>query len=469
MAKNIKELFINIRIGELDSIVFDSTSTWFKDGRPMINLKSQDSVGEMIQVDTMIYPTNFSLTPLEASEALDPKNTTVRAQYRTSGVIFGHRPAIPHTSKFSTDYVINKRYENEYYQAAYKVTYPNAQGDTSIGKTSIDVLSPSEGELAHCHQPIPANLNITSSLVSVDAQNTNIQVNFGHKNDVNNDDITSSPYAYKIKVYNINDDIWLEPDGTEIPSGDSTSNNYFASGNFSIVAPFKTDSEVDGGFDKLYTQDLYISYYDQEGVPTKDLIINTGDIHIASSDFDDGFIKGFTQLELKKIEEVPIRNDVSKKYRYSVGIEDIGINNEIYTKEGSYISRFYTIDNPIYTFNFNVKEMIPQIENLNPYDVIKYYVSFHGKDWIRISPVNRDHEYDVDGVIIPKFIVLDDINMGNISTEILELKYDFAAYLFKMRIDFDMSTMDTGNFVSPAVDYFECNITDRNSIFWNGI
>ena len=140
------------------------------------------------------------------------------------------------------------------------------------------------------------------------------------------------------------------------------------------------------------------------------------------------------------------------------------IINESFVKHGIYESNYYTIDDPIYTFSLKAGETIPNYsDNINKYELVKYYVQFHNQDWIRISPISREQEFDSGGDIIPKFLILDNLNLTNISSELHEYPYDFPVYSFKIKIEFYLEFQSTNNFISPAIDYYECHVTDRKS------
>ena len=148
-------------------------------------------------------------------------------------------------------------------------------------------------------------------------------------------------------------------------------------------------------------------------------------------------------------------------YVVAAAVSDIGANAGEPTE--AHVTLVNPIDDPIYTFFLRVGETMPDIVDVPPYDMVKYYVQFTNQEWIRISPVTRGDELDEDGNIVSKFFVLDKLNLGQISTDLKELPYNFPVFSFRIRIELDMNFIASSNFISPSIDFYECHVTDRNS------
>jgi len=288
--------------------------------------------------------------------------------------------------------------------------------------------------------------------------NSRLKLYINQKRNITNHDL-SAPAPYYVSISG--DAGWYDASGI-INSEAETSGNYFYE---SVTEPMVFDLPYSSGTQEspnIYELSMY--YYDQaSGVTPTPLIFNTKDIKTSIDDFDDGVLDEFTDINVKRIGEIPIKSDVVAKKRFSIGIEDLASVSETYAKQGVFISEFYTVDDPIYTFMLKVAETIPSVAGLNDYSMVKYSVQFQNQDWIRLSPISRSEELDDNDNIIPKFFVLDNLNLGQISSDLAEVPFDFPIYSFRIRIEFDMSSISESNFISPSIDYYECHVTDRNS------
>ena len=60
-------------------------------------------------------------------------------------------------------------------------------------------------------------------------------------------------------------------------------------------------------------------------------------------------------------------------------------------------TRYYQIFTKLAEMGHDVYVLQPPASNINEtnlYSIIKYYVQFHNQDWIRISTINRNEEYE---------------------------------------------------------------------------
>lgn len=167
------------------------------------------------------------------------------------------------------------------------------------------------------------------------------------------------------------------------------------------------------------------------------------------------------------IDDIKIPKEVSPwRKRLAIGIQDISVNQNTYNKNGIYISNQKSLGYNMYSFTLRTDEFIPHYSNVSPYSVIKYFVNFGDGNWVRISPNNRDIEYDGDKKI-PKLIVFDqqpvDYNVS-LPLEYLPLE-NINSY--KIKIVFDLSSVTDKNFIPPEVREYRCLISNRNKRFIN--
>lgn len=112
-----------------------------------------------------------------------------------------------------------------------------------------------------------------------------------------------------------------------------------------------------------------------------------------------------------------------------------------------------------------VNEWIPDIPEVDPYNIVQYWVELGSNEWIRISPLTRDAEYTLNGAVVPKLLLLDSLEESIISTEVQEVVFDSPVYTFRIRINIDMSFVGSDLFISPEIRKYECHVTDKNSFF----
>lgn len=449
-------IFINIMDQGIDPVPMYLESKWNTQGNSIVNIVSSGVVQKNLEIRTLLYPSGANLSTATVQYLLDRNNSNELLRYvKDSGYYFNVQHFYDDTRKYNFDHEILHQDQNDYYQLAYSAS---ALGEISIFQEVISVTT--EQVLTKPSFPNPDNISVEASLISTAPDLTNIQLIIYHKREINNYELSLTDAPYRISIFGKEELKYFEPDGTAlaIPT-QYTANSWFTesiSGMY-LTLPYSVGSESDV---KKRTYEISLSYFDQEGNNTNAIVFNTDTINTSADDFDSGDIDSFVDVKVEKVEEIPIKKDVVLKKRLSIGVEDLGLVNELYAKEGVYVSEYYNIDDPLYTFYMKVGESLPDIGG---YSIIRYYVQFNNQDWIRFSPITRLTEFDTDGNQVPKFFVLDDLNIGHISSDLTELKYEFPVYSFRIKIEMDMSFMNTSNFISPAVDFYECHVTDRNS------
>ena len=461
---NINSIFIDVQTSGAGLLDFIMTPGWNDNGLPIMDVVSSGAVPKGIEVRTLLFPSGTGLDEAEFASLIDRSNYTELAQLvRDSGYYFDMK-IFNNSGIYDHRFEISQLYENTHYELGYLTAFPQDPNGTSTFEEITAITN--QVALSKPSRPNPNNLYISSSIISEVIDETYLNLGLFNKREMTNfdaeeyNDPTFDPYI--IIIENNETGAFLRPDGSVLPGlSEKDSTNYFDS---SLDGMYVTLPLISG--DVGQTQSTYsikFANVSRENEETQRLIFDTSLINISSDEFNEGDLSSFDDVSSKKIGEVPIKSDVVQKKRYMVGIEDIGIVNETYVKQGTYISDFYTIDDPLYTFFLRTSEVLPEVPQVDPHSKLRYYVQFHNQDWIRISPNNRGHEVDEDNNTVPKFIVLDDLNIGQVSTDLIELLYDLPIFSFRIKIEFDMSFIDNTNFISPSVDFFECHVTDRNS------
>lgn len=166
------------------------------------------------------------------------------------------------------------------------------------------------------------------------------------------------------------------------------------------------------------------------------------------------------ERKLRRVGEVAIPPGTIDRKRISVGINDIAIKDNTYVKKGTYVSPYYPLDFQLYTFSFKVKESIPSYGDLNPYDLVKYYLEFNNNTWERISPLERDAEYE-DGILVPKMFVFDQSSSETGSENVKFLNYGSSINVFRVKITFDLTAVTDSKFPPPEINDYTCVMFDK--------
>ncbi len=457
---SINNLFIDVYTSGIPSIDLYSRSFWNDKGYPIIEVFSSGNIPEGIVLKTLLFPSGFAMDTTTVKNLLSDSNSYLLEEYISQSGYY-HGPAYLFESSglvYTRQHEISLDHQNTYYKLGYMLYYALEEGEQEVylpqGYITGDFL------LAKQSVPQSKNINIDASLYSDTANTTDLRLRIYRTSEITNYTL-SDPSPYLIYISGIDDEKYYDPSGNII-DGIYNGSNYFndsvTSGMY-LSLPY-TSGSMEAG--RVYGVSLI--NVGQDASLSPEIRFETSKINTSSDDFNEGNLESFTNVSIKRIGDIPIKDDTVVKKRLMVGIEDIGIVNEQYSKNGVYISQYYNLDNPVYTYALKVGETIPDIVVSNGYNIIKYYVQFHNQEWIRISPVTRGEEYD-GNALVPKLLVLDKLNLGEISTQLAEIPYEFSVYSFRVKIEIDMNSVDTANFISPSVLYYESHVTDRDSLF----
>lgn len=155
--------------------------------------------------------------------------------------------------------------------------------------------------------------------------------------------------------------------------------------------------------------------------------------------------------------------------RLAIGISDIDLESIKYKTKGSFISKPYACDFPLYAVSIEATEQIPRndVSALTPWDFIKYYLQFGNVEdspWIRISP--RERSYETDGSAqVPSVIILDTLMNETDTTSLSNTKFvsiNKPVYNFRVRIDMDVSSAASRQLWSPIVYDYKVLVLGRD-------
>jgi len=179
-------------------------------------------------------------------------------------------------------------------------------------------------------------------------------------------------------------------------------------------------------------------------------------------DLDSWVTTHLDDTRLRRIDEVYIERGVLDRTRLSIGIKDIAVPQKTYKRKGTYVSNPYTSEYPIYTFSLRVDEFIPDYAGIQKYDIVKYFVEFNSRPWVRISPLNRDLELD-GSTTVPKLLVFDS-DPGQGSESVSFLDYQAPVTIFRIKIAFDATAVTDTLFIPPEIRDYKCVIFDKNQL-----
>lgn len=448
---SINSLFINVQTNGIEDVPLNVQTGWGTNGKPAIVVTSSGKLPEGVTMRVTTYPSG-AISDTFFDHLVDPSNTNELISYESSG-IFTDLRYFNSSGTYIKVFNIPEDYENTIYKVGYYANYFDSD-NTIVYNPLTEILS--DVYVTNTSLLDPGKLQVTAALTSSEPTTSNININITQDREITNRGLVS-PGPYLVSVSGV--DGWYTPTGGEA-TGYDDADNYF---NYATSGMLLSLPYISGSQESASVYEIQLRWLNQLAVETDPLIFNTSTIKTSIDDFDDGDLEAFVDVSVKRVTEIPIKNDVLQKKRYSIGIEDLALVNETFKKQGFWISNHYTIDDPIYTFFLKVGETIPALIDIPVYKMVKYYVQFANQDWIRISPINRGDEVDEDGNVVSKFFVLDQLNLGYISTSLLELPYNFPVFSFRIKIEIDMNFLTSKNFISPSIDYYECHITDRNS------
>lgn len=201
---------------------------------------------------------------------------------------------------------------------------------------------------------------------------------------------------------------------------------------------------------------------------------------------------GYDQLSLKKLHESAVASsdniripdpelwngptpvvvkDKTNRHRLSLGIQDVDLQSVKYKKSGSYVSKLYASEEPIYAVSIDSTEQIPLLGSLQPWDFIKYYIQFgsaKSDEWSRISTKSRTTEIDGDQKPVPNLVILDthmlDSEKDSLtnSNNILFMEQQKPVYNFRIKIEIDTSSSSSAGAWSPSVYDYKVRVLNRS-------
>lgn len=455
---------ISVSTNIVSEIDFNISRGRDANGYPVFDISSSGYLPKNLYIKTVIHPSGTPmdisyLSPLGTNRSLIPELISLSG-YRVHDFTINTDSGV-----YNTIASLGYNWGNTYYQMAYYVENQNSYGEAVYPPQYHE---PTGYYLSVAPRPQGQYTFIDSS-ISGNLQEQRLRLNVSSRFDINNNYL-SDPAPYLITISGV--DNYLTISGTNLPIGTSYNNdNYFTSAPTGIFLdlPFNSGT-ITGMPDEASVFDYNISLFniDQLGVLSPPLVFNTKPFRLSSIMFDTGDVQAFNEykiLERQDNAQQLILPDTVPKKRFMIGIEDLGLIKTSYARVGSFVSDYYTIDDPIYTFSLKVNEWIPPVQQVNPYSIITYWVELGNGEWTRVSPTTRDSEIDSNGKVIPKLLILDNLEEGFISTEVKEVLLDAPIYTFRIKIDIDMSFATSDLFISPEVREYECHVTDKNSFF----
>lgn len=207
--------------------------------------------------------------------------------------------------------------------------------------------------------------------------------------------------------------------------------------------------------------EIYVGYLGAGGAETSLLAIHSPHESFLNDiipDLRSSITTTYDPNKLRKVGEEPIRKNVIDRRRLSIGIKDISTDQNVYSKQGTYVSPYFISDNGIYTFSLKVREEIPNYVDVDPYSTVRYFVQFNNLNWEPISPTTRNQEFDITGNTIPKLLVFD-VGATTDTSTVKYLKYTANIASFRIKIDFDITQVGPG--IPPEVKDYRCVIFDK--------
>ena len=412
----------------------------------------------------VVIPSGHGLSDTVISGMLRDENTTDEYD---SGIYYQQNKNNSSDVRYlylNTIKIDNISYEN----TIYDVYWLNSLGDAHIFGSN------NTGYYTFPHNIQPHEVSMSGTLIS---DSTNLQYTVVFNNITNENSITYSgaandppdaPY-YAHVTY-----LHLDEDETYV-SGQIGSGIYYDAGNagsgITFNLPFydlRPPAPTTPAVYKLQINNNSASSTKPGSTPL-DITLDHSSMSNGSTSVG-SFIKDLDSLasstpnikNIKKIEEdVYIEPDVIDRRRLSIRIEDVAIRENTYKRIGTFISEYTNLDYNMYTFSIRVKEFIPEYPDINKYDTIKYFIEFNNNEWEQISPINRSTEVFSTSKFIPKLFVFDlppdESDLGSVKY----LNYISATNSFRIKIEFDLSSIKEAKFTPPEVMGYRAIIFDK--------
>jgi len=471
--------FIPIQTDGQDQIDVALVSSDWIDGDPLITLSGSIVKKDMV-VQSLLHPTDMNLDSTTILNIFNSMYYEGESEYvEASGCFHSYFRAdledVPFETKIKTrmdprfsNKPISRIGENTNYDYSYTIRYKSAD------PIFEDVYAPSvqtalSGIISKAIYPDKDFFWMQASGVLITTPSgvtTDLYLNINHSPEqyggyeLQN---VSVGGGYELYIEDGLADYSYGIDGTKYTIGTLPSGNFYTTPNILLTLPYASTKSDGTEIKQDYT--IKLRYKDQAGDYTKYIIFNTKNLSETDSDLQTG--ENLDNLYSKQWvfhKPILIDEDISNKYRLSLDIFDMKNVSNKYAKSGTYYSKYYTMDSPIYSLFLITKDSFPKGIGM---DSIKYFIKFGEQEKIQISPSNRDTEsIIIDGkeTIIPKVMVIDKIENTEANTLIKQITSEESIYSFQVIIIFDVNDyVDNNFFIPPSIDSYECHVTDRTS------
>jgi len=479
----MSNLFINTEgFYTLDYTILSEIGTTDNKGFPYITM-SGEIVPSSFSVDCLMYPEG-SYTDPELVSILDQahlKNGDV-VEIRDKDAYYDEFPGDDIT-ELNIPLSLAKKHENTMFQCSYVLRYTGTNGafpNTYILNDELFLTKVSDpfvgnftgaGHIETYFKPKPGS--------STDAL---IDINIKHDIALVNETVLQTKYKIKITsedgtvFYNLDGTVKTDPDKFTLIDNDNIDISLL----YSKTPVQSTDPNLLGTA-TIINYVIYLSYIGQDGYESKYLKLNTKEFTDVNTGIDTANDVVITDLVIDDDKSFLIDSDISTKKRLCLDVNDIKLDTDTYETSGEYVSEYYTINKPLYTVSLDVTEFYganKEGESFIP-DCIRYYIQFENMERVRISPTNRDNEFinvklddnsnSTVKKIIPKMLVLDDLFIKNINSNIVSVDTGISIYAFRIIIAIDVLVNDNisvnvdDSFIAPHVSYYGLNITDKDS------
>jgi len=457
---------ISITTESISNIDFNLESKWNSEGYPLVTVSGQTIPSDII-VQHLISPAHLNLVEQDVLDIFEdawPNEANVYYNdfILNDGCYYTYTTGDAKSPLYAGFTQLGREDENTEFNYSYGLRYV---GEESQNIFSVQIIENIDSVITMASQPKLNNISVQASGVVQNNTDTRLNMNFYHAHELINPSLDDSKYEVYIEDKNV-------PPSAYNLLGDVVAPgvpNVLHSGDFFIDLPF---THVNNN-NTVVTTDYFVTikYYNQEGIATKHIKYNTDQMRKFNDDFEAG--DDFSQSEKTIFKEISddkgglftIDPDISEKRRLSLDVSDIYLESNKYERTGTYTSKYYNIDVPLYSIFLKVDDHFPTNVDKSS---IKYYIQLGQLDPIQISPFNHEAEYIYTNnkrEQITKLIVLDKLDLQGL-VNISEVNITAPIYSFKVIIKFGITLLDgttTDYFIPPFVDSYECHITDRQS------
>lgn len=407
------------------------------------------------KVVAMVVPHSTPLSSGDANTLM--KQSTLRNDFNSGYFFFrgGYNGTQQDDGLSYSDLELPREYENTEFDLYWLQTLDSSENYGTY-------LS---GVYSYPHNMQPSDVTISGNLSSSNTMSYNIKpTGIANDTDANYGSAPSDgPYAFKAEYY------WPDQSGSlEVPtySGYVYYDSFADTSGISFTLPFYDHRDGFKQVPAIYNFKLaYVSAGDDkpgsQPITIKMNHANLIDSEMYYNNLDEIVSSYVDKNKLRRVDEVEIPPMTIDRKRMSIGINDITIRDNTYIKKGVYVSPYYPIDFDMYTFSLKVKEDIPDYGNLDPYQLVKYYIEFNNNIWERVSPLERKKE-SMGGVLVPKMFVFDQPSEETGNNNVKFLNYGSPVSTIRIKITFDLSLVTEVKFPPPEIRDYKYVIFDKN-------